>query len=351
MKMFRSIASALALILPVAQAYLVGPPGTPAPGATSSCSGWAQSSYGMTCSIIERLFGMTEAQLKQWNPSISLLGDGCNLIQGLYYCVQVDFVSISVSPFPTPTPPPTSTLITLVTTTSSKTGNGIATPTPTQTGMISSCNKFYKVLSGDGCYNIATANGITLENFYAWNPAVGSICGSLWPDYYVCVGIIGSSSSTKSVIPTTTSSGNGITTPTPVQYGITNSCTKFYFVKSDDNCYNIAQAEGVALNDFYSWNPAVGSSCGTLQPDYYVCIAGPKTATPTPTPTKGSTPTPVQSGISKTCKKYYLVKSGDGCYNIAQAAGITLDNFYAWNPAVGNACGSLWPDYYVCIGQ
>jgi hypothetical protein len=39
--------------------------------------------------------------------------------------------------------------------------------------------------------------------------------------------------------------------------------------------------------------------------------------------------------------KYYLVNSGDGCYNIPQATIITLDNFYAWTPAVGNACASL----------
>jgi hypothetical protein len=66
MKIFVPITFALALIFPVAQAYLVDPPGTAAPGASSSCSGWAQASYGMTCSIIERLFGMTEVQLKQW---------------------------------------------------------------------------------------------------------------------------------------------------------------------------------------------------------------------------------------------------------------------------------------------
>lgn len=29
----------------------------------------------------------------------------------------------------------------------------------------------------------------------------------------------------------------------------------------------------IAYSDFYSWNPAVGTSCASLWPGYYVCIA------------------------------------------------------------------------------
>jgi len=32
---------------------------------------------------------------------------------------------------------------------------------------------------------------------------------------------------------------------------------------------------------------------------------------------------------------FYEAKSGNGSYEIAAALGITLDQFYAWNPAVG----------------
>jgi hypothetical protein len=51
--------------------------------------------------------------------------------------------------------------------------------------MTTSCNKFYLVKSGDGCYDIAAANSVSLENFYLYNPAVDG-CGALWPTYYVC---------------------------------------------------------------------------------------------------------------------------------------------------------------------
>ncbi|GAQ08984.1 hypothetical protein ALT_6305 [Aspergillus lentulus] len=356
MKPLRFLASALALCL--VDAYLVTPPGTPAPGAASACSAWVQASYGLTCDIIHRFYGMTAAEFEEWNPSVSQLGDGCTLITGLYYCVQVNYITQS----PTWTAPTTTTR-----STTSSAGNGITTPTPTQTGMVSSCNKFYLVVSGDSCYDIAAAQGISLDNFYAWNPAVGSSCGGLWPDYYVCVGVISGGTTTTTLTTTTsttstgttTTAGNGVTTPTPIQTGMVTSCNKFYLVVSGDGCYDIAAAAGVALSDFYAWNPAVGSSCAGLWPNYYVCVgvlggAGTTTTkTTTTTTTSGNgvaTPTPTQSGMVSNCKKFYLVVSGDGCYDIAAAAGIALNDFYAWNPAVGNTCAGLWPNYYVCVG-
>lgn len=47
-------------------AYLVAPPGTAAPGTTSSCSGWVQMSYSLTCAIIESYFGLTETEFEEW---------------------------------------------------------------------------------------------------------------------------------------------------------------------------------------------------------------------------------------------------------------------------------------------
>jgi hypothetical protein len=76
MKPFQLLASALAFI--VADAYLVTPPGTVAPGAISTCSEWVQASYGMTCEIIHRLFGMTDTEFELWvSPYASCLGSYC----------------------------------------------------------------------------------------------------------------------------------------------------------------------------------------------------------------------------------------------------------------------------------
>ena len=35
---------------------------------------------------------------------------------------------------------------------------------------------------------------------------------------------------------------------------------------------NIATAEGIALSDFYAWNPAVKDDCSGLEAEYYICV-------------------------------------------------------------------------------
>lgn len=64
MKLFNLVSAFLAFRL--TNAYLVAPPGTPAPGADSGCSEWVQQSYGLTCAIIEQFFGMSAAQFEAW---------------------------------------------------------------------------------------------------------------------------------------------------------------------------------------------------------------------------------------------------------------------------------------------
>lgn len=259
----------------------------------------------------------------------------CNLIVGNSYCIEQNY---GVPPITTTSSAPVST---------TTPGNGVSTPTPVQSGIASNCNKFYLVKSGDGCEAVATANGISLSDFYLWNPAVGSTCRFLQVDVYVCVAIIGGTTQTPSPTPT-----NGISTPSPIQTGMVTNCNKFYFVKSGDGCEAIATANGVSLTNFYAWNPAVGSTCRSLQADVYVCIGivGASTSTPAPTPTNGiTTPSPIQTGMVTNCNGFYLVKSGDGCEAIATSNGITLTQFYAWNPAVGSTCRSLQADVYVCV--
>lgn len=155
-----------------------------------------------------------------------------------------------------------------------------------------------------------------------------------------------------------------------------SGCTKFYLVVANDGCWAIANANSIALEDFYAWNPAVGSDCATLQPTYYVCVGrGGAASTPpvtsratTPTPsstslrssssqrpitssaTRPAPPGPTQAGIPANCNKWVLQKDGVYCYDMAQAAGIALDRLYALNPALNGDCSGLWPGYAYCIG-
>ena len=90
-----------------------------------------------------------------------------------------------------------------------------------QAGMTTNCDLFHDVIANDGCYNLAAHYNITLDDFYAWNPAVKDDCSGLDTGFYVCVGIVSSATSTTptSTTATTTSSATGVVTPTPHQVG------------------------------------------------------------------------------------------------------------------------------------
>lgn len=132
--------------------------------------------------------------------------------------------------------------------------------------MVDNCNKFDIVQSGDSCEAIAAKYNIPLSTFYTWNPAVGSSCADLYLGYYVCVDTIGY------VVPTTTTSaGNGITTPTPYEPGMVADCTTFYFVNSGDTCASIASSQGITIAEIEQWNPKVGTGCTDLWLHEYIC--------------------------------------------------------------------------------
>lgn len=162
------------------------------------------------------------------------------------------------------------------------------------------------------------------------------------------------SSTPLSPSPTSTS----VATPSPIQTGMTDGCTKFHFVAVDEGCQQIADDFAISLADFYAWNPAVGNNCAGLKYGYYVCVGKASTtsvpsvsSTSSPTTANGATPTPTQSGMTSGCTNFHKVVKDEGCQQIADDFAISLSNFYAWNPAVGNDCAGLKYDYYVCVGK
>lgn len=91
--------------------------------------------------------------------------------------------------------------------------------------MTTSCDAFHLVVSEDTCAAISTAAGISLADFYSWNPSVGTACASLYLEYEVCIGVIGSTPTSST--PITTSAGNGVSTLTPDQVGMNTNCQTF----------------------------------------------------------------------------------------------------------------------------
>ncbi|KAG9570501.1 carbohydrate-binding module family 50 protein, partial [Aureobasidium melanogenum] len=78
----------------------------------------------------------------------------------------------------------------------------IAAPASTQTGIVSGCTKWYTAKSGDYCYVIAAANGISTDTFMSWNPAVNApSCNNIQVGYAYCVATCSSGSSSGSSTP------------------------------------------------------------------------------------------------------------------------------------------------------
>jgi len=176
--------------------------------------------------------------------------------------------------------------------------------------MAKDCEKFHLVKGSDSCDSIAAMYKIRKEDFYAWNPAVGKTCKTLWLDAYVCVGVIGGSETPEDK--TTTKNGSGDATPTKPSNGIetpdeampdmTENCSKFHLVKANDNCESIAAKYKIRKEDFYAWNPAVGKTCKSLWLDSYVCVSiiggsPPASQTTTRPATQPATPTRPPNGI------------------------------------------------------
>ncbi|KAF4950590.1 hypothetical protein FGADI_8104 [Fusarium gaditjirri] len=231
---------------------------TPTPtqtGMVANCNKFHLIKTTTTCQGIADYNKISILDFYKWNPKIN--SDCSNLVLGAYACAGVINTTLQPS-------------TTHATTT---TDNGISTPKPTQYGMVSNCNKFHIIKSTTTCQGIVDYNKITMANLLKWNVGINSQCSNLILGSSVCVGIIGGSVTHS----TTTSSmtASGITTPTPIQSGMTTGCTKFHPVKSTTTCQGILDYNKITLLQFYKWNPAVKSDCSNLWPDTYACVAGP----------------------------------------------------------------------------
>jgi hypothetical protein len=74
------------------------------------------------------------------------------------------------------------------------------------------------------------------------------------------------------------------------------------------------------------------------------------TETSAPTSTGITAPGPTQIGIISTCNEFVLQQTDVYCQDMANNAGITLSQLYAWNPALNGDCSGLYPGYAYCVG-
>ncbi|POS72694.1 hypothetical protein DHEL01_v208910 [Diaporthe helianthi] len=232
------------------------------------------------CWSLAQVRGITAEEFILWNPSLGTHDSGVSSNDYAYPC------TVSAS---------TSYCIGLATTTSSAAALPTAQPpSPRAAGEIANCTAWYAPQSYDTCEGILIVFSLSIDVLYAMNPSIGDDCRGMSLGTYYCIstypegapaGIYGGGGGgdpstsigttaptvTTTVPPSTTTAG-GVPTPSPVQDGIAPNCNKYYFVQADDGCWAISNTYSISLDDFYTWNPAVGTDCRGLQAKVYVCI-------------------------------------------------------------------------------
>ncbi|KAI1346447.1 hypothetical protein F5Y01DRAFT_297788 [Xylaria sp. FL0043] len=130
-------------------------------GYTPNCTSLYIVRSGDTCNAIRDYFldTFSLADFYSWNPQVNSVCS--NLYVGEVVCVGVGNST---------TPP-------------------AACPLPIKPGLISTCKKCYKVVSGDTCAGIVSEYSISLAQLDAWNPDINSGCTNLEIGYNYCVGI------------------------------------------------------------------------------------------------------------------------------------------------------------------
>ncbi|KAL2023349.1 hypothetical protein VTK56DRAFT_3087 [Thermocarpiscus australiensis] len=162
---------------------------------------------------------------------------------------------------------------------------------------------------------------------------------------YTTTGTTFTTSTLPPILSTTTTTTTSSSPHQPTQPGLVANCNNFYLVSSSsDTCVGIETKFGISAAQFSSWNPFIHPQCDNLWLGYYVCVGvpGATTVAPPATTTTPSGPQPQMPNIVSNCKSFRLVQSGDSCYTIEQATGITLSQFRSWNPTVDASCDNLW---------
>ncbi|KAH0499713.1 hypothetical protein TgHK011_006888 [Trichoderma gracile] len=221
------------------------------------------------------LFVLSDAPLEDfllWNPSLAqnetqMNATACTLSASKSYCLELN----TPPPRPVEQDPPAVSHCSDIPTTITSAPSPPASPatkrppsttstmpSPVQAGISPACTSFHKVLLNDTCIGIAQRQKLVLPDLYAWNPALEGDCSGLQANTYICVA--GPRNAT------------GPQAPTPTQAGMVAQCKRFYKVRRDEGCWDIAHSAKIRLQDFYKWNPAVKEDCSGLQSDVYVCI-------------------------------------------------------------------------------
>ncbi|KAG9081271.1 hypothetical protein FRC06_005679, partial [Ceratobasidium sp. 370] len=97
-------------------------------------------------------------------------------------------------------------------------------------------------------------------------------------------------------------------------FSVNAACTNTYTVASGDTCTTIPQKNNISSYQLRRLNPSL--NCELLSVAAPLCVAD----------------------STYNCQPVYTVKSGDGCWDIANNHGIDLNQLIADNPQIGDNC-------------
>jgi hypothetical protein len=186
--------------------------------------------------------------------------------------------------------------------TSTSTRAGIVPPGPTQSGIVNDCNQYTIPDDGQGCWDFATAHGITIGQLYAWNPAVGQ-CTAFFVGEAYCIAISGADKR----------SDDSYARMAEIEWRA--DCTTIKVV-SGDFCTALADRCQITPAQFTKYNPNI---CSTLVPGQRVCCS----AGTLP----DMTPKPYSNG---SCYAYTVQKDED-CATIAANFGLNNQKIETFN--------------------
>lgn len=348
-------------------------------GSARPCGQWYEVQKGDYCNLLTLRFGISLADFLFLNTAVN--ANCTNLLAEESYCVAAvgdintysgrpGYVSVTLDPSAAFTGVPFTALPDATETPYSR----LYTPLPVATGTRDDCVHYfagedYQVnVTGSSfsspCALAATVYGVDLDLFASWNPGLGDVtspscafeagvryCGSWYlqkPDEL------------PTATANTTSGATSPTPPGPTMSGEPADCNAWAVVEDGVSCTDMAAAAGITLEQLLAWNPAVSSDCLTnywLGEAYCVGVSGSASTTTAPTTTTAATttkptpPGPTMSGEPEDCNKWSVVTDGVTCTDMAAAAGISLAQFLAWNPAVSSDClTNYWLGEAYCVG-
>ncbi|KFY18003.1 hypothetical protein V492_00218 [Pseudogymnoascus sp. VKM F-4246] len=126
------------------------------------------------------------------------------------------------------------------------------------------------------CWGLAMVYDIEPEELVLWNPSLeenGTESDSSDSSYAYDCELADNVSYCVALASPTTSSESVLKTPSPRAVGEVSNCTTWFKMHPDYTCGDVLMIYHLTLKEFYTFNPSVGRSCGTMTAGTYYCIS------------------------------------------------------------------------------